>query len=396
MSALGFIRRPLRELWNPPAGQLPALDALRSLAVLLVIFGHAAAEHVQLTGRTNRFANLPFVRGGFIGVDLFFVLSGYFIGRQLWREAQRTHTVAVGRFMVRRGFRIWPLYFFFLAFVLLVLGRGDFPYGKWWSDAVFLTNYVNQGVVMGSWSLCTEEQFYIVAPLAIFLSVRHVRGLASYRPWLVGLLVGLPVLRALLWLHYVGSLSVHDHEIFSKHIYYQFHTHADGLVMGLFIANLEVDTGDAKKRGLFSHGWVVGVALVVCVVLQRVQREVFDFTAVTLLFGSMVWYLLCRGQEGPRFLRLFDSKIFYVISRLSFGMYLNHEYLTMPLASALRVVLPFEAQLPALHGFLTSLIVALVSAAVSVVTFTAIEHPFLELRTRVLGDHKKPAAAPAV
>jgi peptidoglycan/LPS O-acetylase OafA/YrhL len=98
------------ELLHPPASQIPFLDGLRSIAILLVISDHLSAKFVAAYG-PNLYSRLPFVANGWIGVDLFFVLSGFFIGGQLWKERRDSGSVAVGRFILRRGFRIWPLYF---------------------------------------------------------------------------------------------------------------------------------------------------------------------------------------------------------------------------------------------------------------------------------------------
>src|SRR5262249_17034596 len=153
------VAQPLRDLTHRPAGQVPALDALRTCAVLIVLCAHLTVAYLKRGGIDSWLARFPLVKNGGLGVDLFFVLSGYFIGKQLWRELARTGTIHFSRFVFRRGLRIWPLFFFFLVFSLAVVGWGQFPLGRWWSDAVFLTNYFpDQGVVGGSWSLCTEEQ----------------------------------------------------------------------------------------------------------------------------------------------------------------------------------------------------------------------------------------------
>ena len=117
---MGHVRRRLfnstlfsgsiSELLHPPAGQIPFLDGLRSMAVMLVISGHLSVQFAAAS-TPNRFSRLPFVANGWMGVDLFFVLSGFFIGGQLWKELRDTESVNVGRFILRRGFRIWPLYF---------------------------------------------------------------------------------------------------------------------------------------------------------------------------------------------------------------------------------------------------------------------------------------------
>jgi peptidoglycan/LPS O-acetylase OafA/YrhL len=139
-----------------------------------------------------------------MGVDLFFVLSGYFIGRLLWREVRSYQSVRIGRFILRRGLRIWPLYFFFFVFSGFVLGRASANHG--WSDLVFLTNYANHGVVMGSWSLCTEEQFYLAAPLLILLGIDSGMSLRGFRRVLVALLFLLPIIRMITWICAAGSL----------------------------------------------------------------------------------------------------------------------------------------------------------------------------------------------
>src|ERR1017187_5364664 len=106
------------ELLHPPAGQIPFLDGLRSIAILLVMNGHLSHRFAEAYGQ-NFYSRLPFVQNGWIGVDLFFILSGFFIGGQLWKELRDRGSIAVGRFVLRRGFRIWPLYFFTFLCVLV-------------------------------------------------------------------------------------------------------------------------------------------------------------------------------------------------------------------------------------------------------------------------------------
>jgi peptidoglycan/LPS O-acetylase OafA/YrhL len=379
---------PLRELWHRPAGQLAALDALRTLAVAFVVFGHTTVAYVAAGGVENAYSRLPFVRGGWIGVDLFFVLSGYFIGRQLWRELDKTGTISFGQFFIRRGLRIWPLYFFFLAFVLLVLGRGGASW-RGWSDAVFLTNYVNQGVVMGSWSLCTEEQFYILTPLLLIFTARRARSVASYRTGLVVLLIALPLVRLVTFWWLTGSVNARNPEAFRDYLYAPIHTHSDGLVMGLLLANLESYADSRYKTGLWASVWTIPFAMGLCVVLQRLHREALNFTGITLVFGAAVWYLL---SKRPAWLSLLNWQGFYWFSRLSFGMYLNHEYIHEGLVQWGLMHLPLAGRLPAIHNLEAGLLVFLVSAALSLVTFCLIEHPFLLLREWVLAPGAKQAA----
>src|ERR1035441_326813 len=87
----------IAELLHPPANQIPFLDGLRSIAVMLVISAHLSSKFVLVYG-PNAYSRLPFVANGWMGVDLFFVLSGFFIGGQLWKELRDSGSVNVGRF----------------------------------------------------------------------------------------------------------------------------------------------------------------------------------------------------------------------------------------------------------------------------------------------------------
>lgn len=367
----------IAELRNPPKAQIPFLDGLRSIAILLVISGHISADFRDAFGPTL-YSRLPFVANGWIGVDLFFVLSGFFIGGQLWKELRREGDVHVGRFMIRRGLRIWPLYYFIYLCVLIfsvTVGHGAAAKGYGWSDLVFITNFHNRGLVEGSWSLCTEEQFYIVTPLALFFFARHLRAVQRCRPWLWLLLCLVPLLRAALWLHSTGHFFASDPALFST-IYYMSITHCDGLIMGLIISNLWETR--VQPTGRFNPWVVVGVALLLTAALHALQKEIFDFSALAILFGSLVWLGIQRK------IPIFNSRIFYWGSRLSFGMYLNHEYLAPWLVNK---VLPHSgsSHLNLASNLLGVALLTLLSAAVALVTFCFVEHPFLQLRKIVLG-----------
>jgi peptidoglycan/LPS O-acetylase OafA/YrhL len=369
------------ELLHTPASQIPFLDGLRSIAILLVISDHLSAKFVAAYG-PNLYSRLPFVANGWIGVDLFFVLSGFFIGGQLWKERRDSGSVAVGRFILRRGFRIWPLYFFAFVCVLtfaLTFGHGAAAKQYGWSDLVFLTNFYNRGMVMGSWSLCIEEQFYIVAPLMLYFSSRHVRSIRMYRPWLWGLLLFIPLLRTVIWVHGTGHFFQPNAALFSS-LYYGSITHCDELVMGLIISNLWV-TREKPVSKFATPGILVAVAVALLIGLHQLQKEIFDFSALALLFGSLVWFGIQRRTA------IFNSRIFYWISRLSFGMYLNHEYMCPWIVRAVLSRLPFAAQLPLFANLMGVVLVVTLSIAVAIVTFCGVEYPFLQIRKTVLGHH---------
>jgi len=366
------------ELMHPPTGQIAFLDGLRSVAVLLVISYHASGVFARAHG-SNFYSRLPFVANGWMGVDLFFVLSGFFIGCQLWKEVRDQGTVSVGRFMLRRGFRIWPLYFFVYLCVLtyrICAGHdAGFEYG--WTDLLFISNYHDRGLILGGWSLCTEEQFYIVTPIALFFLAPFIASIRHCRPWLLGTLLFLPVFRALLWIHSTGHLFQHDPKLFTGMFYESSVTHCDGLIMGLIIANFWV-TREKLPFKYASPTVLIGAASTVMILLYSLQKEVTDFFTLALLFGSLVWFGLHNKA------RFFDSRIFYWISRLSFGMYLNHQYFCPWVVNTLFSGFPSAAKVPVLLNLIEVLLVTILSAAIALITFCLVEHPFLEMRKIVL------------
>ena len=139
------------------------LDFLRAAAILLVIVAHASFMFLPLTHRLEAWWML-----GHLGVELFFVLSGFLIGGILARQAQDVR-FAVGRFWVRRWLRTLPNYYLFLV-INIVLARwieGSWPHAA--PYAVFLQNFAwpQPLFFIESWSLAVEEIFYLIAPLLV-------------------------------------------------------------------------------------------------------------------------------------------------------------------------------------------------------------------------------------
>jgi peptidoglycan/LPS O-acetylase OafA/YrhL len=97
----------------------PGLDLLRALAIIMVVVYHAALFGFKLPGRVDRF--------GWIGVDLFFVLSGYLIGGQLLAALARDQRIKLGQFFTRRALRIMPAYFVVLAIYFLLPAWREYP-----------------------------------------------------------------------------------------------------------------------------------------------------------------------------------------------------------------------------------------------------------------------------
>jgi peptidoglycan/LPS O-acetylase OafA/YrhL len=364
----------LDALWRPPANQIQFLDGLRAIAILLVINGHFSNAFTTQYGE-NLYSKIPFVINGWVGVDLFFVLSGFFIGGQLWKELLKEGTISIRRFIIRRGLRIWPLYFFTYFMVLILFWPNAARKGYGWADLVFLANYFNYGIVLGGWSLSTEEQFYIVTPLLLYWLARKGTP-RSIRNWLWMALLFVPLMRTVIWIQHTGNFFAHDPDLF-KPLYYMFHTHCDGLIMGLIISSLWIHRDKTQKKTPGTSALILMVGFTLLVVLRHLQHEVLIFTGLALFFGSLVWFGLNSG------VRLFRSRLFYWISRLSFGMYLNHPYLVNG-ALAIAPRHGWFARAPVASQLIGTLILVIASSTVAILTFCLVEHPFLNLRARLL------------
>ncbi|MBI3554973.1 MAG: acyltransferase [Deltaproteobacteria bacterium] len=314
---------------------------------------------------------LPIFNFGWTGVDLFLVLSGYLIGRQIWKELKSTKDLKVGRFLLRRGLRIWPLYFVVLAFLVLVFDRNNGDFSKIIPDLFFVSNYF-PGVVSGGWSLSTEEQFYLVAPFLV-LALSNILSFKKQRDIPIILLAALPVTRFFI-------LRSGNNEM-SNGVYTNFHTHCDGLVIGLLLAWFSVAKPENFKKQSFSANVWLPTAILFTGVVLRVfspfHKDVFAFSSLAFIFGAMVLFTL---RDGGLYQKLASWHGFYLISRLSYGMYLNH-FEVLP-----RLVPALSHCLGSALGAGLALAVAsyglsiLVSLGIAMLTFTLIEHPFLHFR----------------
>jgi peptidoglycan/LPS O-acetylase OafA/YrhL len=368
-----------RSLCERPAGHLRALDGLRALAILMVLATHAAMPFEHLGGAPSALLQSPVIRAGWVGVPLFFTLSGFLIGRQLWAELAAHGRVDAPRFLLRRGLRIWPLYYLLLAVFSVLPPPNGTPYSNTWPEWLFLSNYQSGPLIRADWSLATEEQFYLAAALLFAVAGRHLLPGRRF-PVLCLILLALAPLSRVLTLHHAGTAAAEDVMWRIAHLYRPMHTHFDGLVGGLLIAWLIARPGDPiREAGRRVPAPVVLLACVLGAAILRVAAPLTaTYTALALVFGALVWMAASGG--GGWFVRLLSSTPLHVVSKLSYGIYLVHERLLPELTPA---VVRATRGLPGSLQFAVMLGVALAgSLAVATLTYFLIERPFLGLRSR--------------
>src|SRR5207249_11455942 len=162
----GELEMPLRLAVDPRfqgRERQPGLDLLRALAIIVVVIYHAALFGFKLPGRVDRF--------GWIGVDLFFVLSGYLIGGQLLAPLAREKSIKLGRFFARRVLRIMPAYFAILAVYFLLPSWREYPdmAQPLWKFLLSVQNIALHGGTAFShaWWLAVQYQFYLCLPFIL-------------------------------------------------------------------------------------------------------------------------------------------------------------------------------------------------------------------------------------
>lgn len=214
--------------------RLDGLDTLRAIAILIVLIYH----YKVVVSRENLFGFMSSL--GWTGVDLFFVLSGYLIGNQVLSALSKGQDFSLKLFYIRRFLRTLPNYYFVLAlYFMFPLALGGTATAPLWS---FLTFTQNLGLGPGetfthSWSLCIEEQFYLIFPVIALLIAYSRRSIGLAWIVLVAAMVLAMALRGLNWYAH-GEQSISGRS-FMEHIYYSSFTRFDELLPGVAIALLK-------------------------------------------------------------------------------------------------------------------------------------------------------------
>jgi peptidoglycan/LPS O-acetylase OafA/YrhL len=157
-------------------GRIPSLDGVRAIAILLVLYSHAS-----IPGHSSYLLAAIKGRCGFLGVQVFFVLSGFLITALILREIARTGRVSRSGFYLRRALRILPAYLTYLAVVAILPHMGDayLSAGDWLTALTYTVNFHALPIpvpISHVWSLSVEEHFYLAWPLVMAASLRVKPG----------------------------------------------------------------------------------------------------------------------------------------------------------------------------------------------------------------------------
>jgi peptidoglycan/LPS O-acetylase OafA/YrhL len=313
-------------------GYIKSLDGVRAIAILLVMTFHVGLTHY-----------------GWLGVQLFFVLSGFLITGILWKERFKENNLSdkFKKFWVRRSLRIFPLYFGWLAIFGLTFLFVKFP-SYYPAMIPFLGTYSFNftrtfatwevtPLFTHLWSLCVEEQFYLLFPLIIFLCpARFIRF------FMVAVLLLSPFNRYLLGEYYKAKGLAPA--VVADAVYWNTISHLDAFFMGGLIPVLALDRRWKKPHWLFLGALALALAAGVWNYLHGPRvwsfltdlgynhgqtqdyEHVWHYTLLNLLFASFLLTLVSVHSRRFSFHmhRCLEAGWLVRIGKVSYGMYVFH------------------------------------------------------------------------
>jgi peptidoglycan/LPS O-acetylase OafA/YrhL len=389
---------------------LPFLDGFRAVSIAMVAAWHASGIHTILY--TRRFEV-------WLGVDAFFVLSGFLITSLLVQERQDAGAFSLRSFYARRFLRISPAYVVFLVSMLLYYGRpalralamcavylNNYDHGREWG---FYASYPGGlEAIVPTWSLCIEEQFYILWPLVLSW-VGH-RDDADPARFPRALKFALAAAAAVIL--FKAALLFHDPGVDDKRIYFSFETRSDSVLIGCCAALAWANPRLRERiRAGLAGRWTPGVivaALVLAVqnvrtseqtrLFPRLMAWVVSLPMFSVLVAALILTLVIHPSSAPA--RFLSRPAMRWIGRLSYSIYLWHNFAleeTKQLAGAVAHALPWAT--PTMVELLTDAMGLGLGLALACLSYYLIEKPFLRYKRRfevVPSAATTAAPAPAV
>lgn len=361
--------------------RLNGLDTLRAIAIIIVLIYH----YKVVVSPENLFGFISSV--GWTGVDLFFVLSGYLIGNQILSAFSKRQDFSLKLFYIRRFLRTLPNYYFVLAlYFIFPVALGGTATAPFWS---FLTFTQNLGLGPGetfthSWSLCIEEQFYVIFPIIALLIASSRRSIGLAWTAIVGAMVLAMFLRGFNWYaHGEESISARS---FMEHIYYSSFTRFDELLPGVAIALLKnfhptLYAALLRRGNLLLLAGLASVGLMFYVFQNYEYIRGFGRTFQVVTFGysflAISFAILVLAALSPDcWLNRIRIPGATQIALWSYAIYLIHK----PLFQVLKT--PLTEYGIDIHGGLGVTIIMAVSIFCGWALYFFVETPFMKLRDR--------------
>ena len=293
----------------------PALNGLRGVAIILVLCCH----HLRF---------IPHFEFGWVGVDLFFVLSGFLITDILLKTKENKNFLS--NFYIRRILKIFPLYygvlllFFLLApFLQALQVQYNYYHSHQAMSWIHLQNWLyifhqkpDDSLLLNHfWSLSVEEQFYLVWPFVI-LSVKNSKRLAHIACVILAACI---IARFASWLYYGNGYT---------NFHFQYMTRLDGLCIGSLIAIWRFSSYEQARKKLFALVSIsLGVHFVMLVLAKTIftglpHFQFFGYSSIAVTSGVIVYYAVEKRNAWSK--TLFENSVLTYIGKISYGLYVYH------------------------------------------------------------------------
>jgi peptidoglycan/LPS O-acetylase OafA/YrhL len=359
-------------------GRIPGLDALRAVSIVLVL-----AAHVLFAARygTDMHVRARVLSFGFLGVDFFFVISGFLITLLLLREQDRTGNISLRGFYRRRALRILPAYLVFLGamYIATRIGWEQIRTGDWIAALTYTMNWrgttwVSPAWAVGHvWSLSVEEQFYLLwPPLVMFLSPRALKRV------LIGCILVAPIFRV------AARIFLPNYEAFGR---MSFPARVEPIAAGCLLAMLAVDPAGRALLNRWCRGLgsvLLALFLVIAASILASRSKIFALfgrsTVCAILIPIIVWG--CANARHSLVRRALAWKPIVGLGILSYSIYLWQQ--------------PFldgEHHESIVCRFPVSIALVFVAAFAS---YFLIERPFLMIKDRKPAPKAEEAVVPAL
>ncbi len=375
-------------LENHNKNRLHGLDTLRAIAIIIVLIYHyrVVVSQEDIFGFMSQL--------GWTGVDLFFVLSGYLIGNQILSALAKGQDFSLKSFYIRRFLRTLPNYYVVLAlyFIFPVTLAGTAT-ASIWSFLSFTQNLdMRPGQTFThSWSLCIEEQFYLIFPIVALLIISTKRSTVVAWSTIGGAVTLAMFLRGYNW--YINGQSAITGADFWNQIYYPSYTRFDELLPGIAIALLKNFHPHAYEKLLRRGNFIFALGVLCVAIMFYVLHNYFyidgyGFSGLMATFGysflAISFALLVLAALSPHtFLYSIRIPGAASLALWSYAIYLIHK----PLFQWFKTLLP-EQGINIDHALGVSIIMA-VSLLAGWALYQFVETPFMNLRARFYPDNTK-------
>lgn len=405
------------------AGRIPALDGVRGLAIAMVMF-----FHLTVLWKGNRLDAIygAVTRLGWVGVDLFFVLSGFLItGILLSSRGQKRF---FSSFYMRRVLRIFPLYYLVILFATVILpltpltqmanfqsvnhGEWNFPFGlkAYWPHWPFywlyfanipivFTRDFNNDFIGITWSLAIEEQFYMIWPLVVLYCTP-----AQLKKVCVGVLSFSFLCRVAVavYIHFYGN-AADNHRMAYEFTF----SRLDAISLGSLLATINYVGGIDAVRALIPRTLLFAPIslLLILVSIVLAKKPIFHehwfgstigYTAIAIFFFCLLIWTITSSPSGF-FNRFFTQGWLRFLGKYSYAIYLCH----MPIHTIVREKIYRPEDFPQIGGtymlgqIIFYVICTVPTLIVALLSWNLIEKHFLSLKKYFPSHHPKPQASAA-